>query len=57
MNLRLLLPTLVLPAFAIAGCEHKSPHDDNVEGKNPWTEGGDKPKPAAKPAETEVFNP
>ena len=50
MNLRLLLPSLVLPALAIAGCEHKSPHDDNVEGKNPWTEGGDK-KPAGKPAE------
>jgi peptidyl-prolyl cis-trans isomerase A (cyclophilin A) len=54
MNLRLLLPTLVAPALLVAGCEHKSPHDDSVEGKNPWTEGSNKPKPAAKPAEVKT---
>ncbi len=56
MQLRLVIPVISLAAasLAVAGCEHKSPHEDNgaADGKNPWTEGSaQKPKPAAKPAD------
>jgi peptidyl-prolyl cis-trans isomerase A (cyclophilin A) len=47
MKLRLLIPVAMA---AFAGCEHKSPHEEASEGKNPWTEGSGQ-KPAAKPAD------